>query len=225
MPKKQLFLSILILVILCLICMFIYNHYKVEKEIQLVISEKEACQGNLDLYYTDSSGNRYYLYCLDNIKVDYQDRILELNKALEAKQVTMDFVTSQLKKDSTSKEVTIMRNSSFSLLQCHTEEGNHDYYFGPSNMEQREGFCKEEPYSCSFVKNYLVLDVSESNDFQYRYLTLREYQGEEVVTVKVKREFIEEIEEDHYYAFQFGATGKSLEEDIQSLIYYYRLRK
>lgn len=197
--------------------MFIYNHFKVENQVQLVVSEKKNCQGNLDLYYTDSSGNKYYLYCLDYIRVDYKDRILELNKALEAKQVTMDFVTSQLEKDNTSKEFTMMRDSSLSLLQCHTEDGNQDYYLGPSDMKNREGFCKKEPYSCSFAKTYLVLDISDSNDLKYQYLTLREYQGEEVVTVKVNRELIEEIEEDNYYTFQFGSTGKSMEEDIQSI--------
>lgn len=199
--------------------MVIYDKFKTEKEIKLVISEKENCHGNLDLYYTDTDGNHYYLYCLDGITVDYGDRTLELNKALEAKQISMDFVSFTLKKKDSFDDGSsiIYRNSNFSLLQCHTIEENKDYYFGPSNMDYREGFCKEEAYTCSFTRTYLVLDVSDSNDSEFIYLTLREYQGEEVVTVKVDRYLNEEILEDYYYEFQFGSTGKSKEIDIKNI--------
>lgn len=219
MPKKQILGSVLILVILSFVCMFIYDKFKIEKEIKLVVSEKENCHGNLDLYYTDTDGKHYYLYCLDGITVDYGDRTLELNKALEAKQISMDFVFSKLKKKDSFDDVgsIISRNPDFSLLQCHTTEENKDYYFGPSNMDYREGFCKEEAYTCSFTRTYLVLDVSDSNDSEFIYLTLREFQGEEVVTVRVNRNLIEEISEDTYYEFQFGSTGKSEETDIKNI--------
>ena len=130
----------------------------------------------------------------------------------------MDFVFSNLKKENTFDDGSIIyRNNNFSLLQCHTSDGNRDYYFGPSNMKYREGFCKENPYTCSFIRTYLVLDVSESNDHDFIYLTLREFQGEEVVTVKVNRDLNPEIMEDSYYEFQFASTGKSIETDINTI--------
>jgi len=222
MPKKQIFGSIIIIVLLSFICMYIYDNYKVEKETKLVIDKKNNCIGNLDLYYTDSKGNNYYLYCLDKIIVDYGDRILDLDKALDRKQITMDFVYEQVKKNGSvdsylDSESLKYSNNDFSLLMCKTSFGNNDYYFGPSNMQYMEGFCKDDPYTCSFVRTYLVLDMSESNDNEFTYLTLREFQDEEVVTIKVIKELIPEIIEDNYYEFMFGSLGKSKETDIKTI--------
>lgn len=222
MPKKQIFGSIIVLILLAFICMYIYDNYKVVNTTKLIVEEKENCIGNLDLYYTDSKNNNYYLYCLDKITVDYGDRTLDLNKALERKQIGMDFVYDEVKKDGdviTYKDGGSLKysNNIFSLLSCQTVDGNNDYYFGPSNMEYREGFCREVPYTCSFTRTYLVLDISDSNDENYVYLTLREFQEEEVVTVKVKRSLASVIIEDNNYEFKFASTGKSTNLDIKSL--------
>lgn len=222
MPKKQILGSIIVLVLLSFVCMYIYEHYKVVNETKLVINEKENCIGNLDLYYTDKEGNNYYLYCLDSVIVDYGDRTLDLNKALDRKQIDMDFVYEQVKEDSKINSYDDggslrYSNSNFSLLSCKTTSGNNDYYFGPSDMEYREGFCEDKPYTCSFTRTYLVLDTSDSNDEKYIYLTLREYQEEEVVTVKVEKELISSIIEDTYYEFKFGSTGKSDKTDIKTI--------
>lgn len=228
MSKKQILKSIIVLVLLSFICIYIYDNYKKENITKLVINEKEDCIGNLDLYYTDTEGNNYYLYCLDKIIVDYGDRTLDLNKALDRKQITMDFVYEEVKKngkvDSYRDGGSIKyNNDSFSLLKCQTLEGNNDYYFGPSNMEKREGFCEEVPYTCSFTRTYLILDTSISNDENYMYLTLKEFQAEEVVTVKVEKSIVPDIIEDTYYEFKFASTGKSDQTDIKTIFESNRL--
>lgn len=222
MPKKQILGISVVLIILSFICMYIYDNFKVVNTTKLVIKEKKECTGNLDLYYTDSRGNNYYLYCLDKITVDYGDRKLDLNKALERKQITMDFVYEQVKEngktDSYSDGGSIKyNNDNFSLISCQTDLDNKDYYFGPSNMEYREGFCIEEPYACTFTKTYLVLDTSNSDDQKYVYLTLKEYQSEEVATIKIKRDNTFDFVEDIYYEFKFGSIGKSKNEDIETI--------
>jgi len=222
MPKKQIFGSIIILILLCFICMYIYDNFSVVNVTKLVIDKSDNCIGNLDLYYTDSDGNDYYLYCLDSLVVDYGDRTLELNKALERKQIEMDFIFEEVKKEGsviTYKDGGSLKysNNDFTLLSCQTVDGNNDYYFGPRDMEYREGFCREVPYTCSFTRTYLVLDMSDSNDYDYVYLTLREFQEEEVVTVKVKRSLASVIVEDNNYEFTFASTGKSSSIDIKTL--------
>lgn len=222
MPKKQILKSIIILVLLSFICIYIYNHYKVVNITELVITNKENCIGNLDLYYTDENGNNYYLYCLDKIVVDYKDRSLELNKALDRKQITMDFVYEEVKKNGSAISYDDggslkYSNDKFSLLACKTLSGNNDYYLGPSNMEYKEGFCIDTPYTCSFTRTYQVLDVSDSNDSKYTFLTLKEYQKEEVVTVKVKKELASNLLEDNYYEFKFGSVGKNDKVDIKTI--------
>lgn len=227
MPKKQIFGSIIILIILSFVCMFIYDEFKDnqnQRKVSLIVEEGNR---KLTLYYTDPAGRNHYLYGLKRITVDYGDRTLELNKALEAKQFTMDAVIRIIGRDNEESywdggSIKI-NNQSLSLLQCHTIDGNQDYYFGPSDMEYKEGFCEEEPYICSFTKTYLVLKISESNDDGYIYLTIKQFQGEEVVTVKVKRDLTEDITEDQFYEFQFISVGNQQEEDIQSIFNHYTL--
>lgn len=230
MSKKQILGSVLILIVLCFVCKFIYDEFKVEeteKKTKLVVTETDKEKVRFDLYYTEKDVN-YYIYNLDKIVVDYGDRKLELDKALEARQITMDFVLNYVKEDGETNSYwdggTIKyNNKDLAIIKCQTLDGNKDYYFGPSNMEYMEGFCVEEPYICSFEKTYLVLDISESNDEDYSYLTLREFQGEDVVTVKVKKEFTIDVVEENYYTFLFNNLGKSMKEDIKSIFDNHRL--
>lgn len=223
MSKKQILGIIVILIFLCFVCKFIYTEFKVdeaEKQTKLVITETDKSSVKFDLYYTDDDVN-YYVYNLDKIIVDYGDRKLELNRALETKQITMDFVLEYVKNNGTTDSywdggTNKYSNSELSVLECKTLDGNSDYYFGPSNMEYKEGFCKDEPYICQFVRTYLIVDISESNDENFAYLTLREFQGEDVVTVKVKKQFTIDMIEEAYYEFTFGSLG-NLDEDIKSL--------
>lgn len=223
MTKKQILKSALILIVLCFVCKFIYEEFKVDEGIiktKLVITETKENNKKLNLYYTEK-GINYYLYGLDNIMVDFGDHDLALNKALEAKQINMNFVLDYVKENGQANSYwdggsVKYNNRELSVLKCQTLEGNSDYYFGPNNMEYKEGFCEDEPYICSFVRTYLVLDISESNDENYSYLTLREFQGEEVVTVKVKKELTTDMIEENYYEFKFGSLGNS-EEGIKNI--------
>ena len=227
MTKKQMLGSIIILVILSFICMFIYDQFKdeqKERKTQLLVEQGDK---ELTLYYTDLENRNYYLYGLNEIIVDYGDHTLELNKALEAKQISMNEVISLIGNENEQSywdggSIKI-NNEDLSLLQCHTLDGNQDYYFGPSDMEYKSGFCEADPYICSFIRTYLVLDISDSNDEQYVYLTLRAFQDEEVVTVKVEKNLTNEIVEDYYYEFQFAYLGKEDKEDIQSIFENNRL--
>ncbi len=221
MPKKQIFGSIIILVILSFICMFIYNEFKDRKDDRQTKLINEVGKEQLSLFYTDKDNNNYYLYGLNKITVDYGDRTLELNKALEARQISINDIyniigedNKVIYKDGGSIKIN---NKDLSLIQCHTINGNNDYYFGLSNMEYREGFCKDDPYICSFTKTYLILDISDSNDSKYVYVTVRAFQDEEVVTAKVKKDLLKDAVEDKYYEFTFGSVGKSKNETTKAI--------
>ena len=41
-----------------------------------------------------------------------------------------------------------------------------------------------------FTRTYNINHIAYSNDFDYLYITIREFQGEEIETVKVKRELL-----------------------------------
>ena len=62
-----------------------------------------------------------------------------------------------------------------------------------------------------FTRTYNVRNVEESNDEAYVYLTLRQFQFEEVATVKVLKSMASNIEEGNNYEFTFRYNYPSTE--------------
>lgn len=53
----------------------------------------------------------------------------------------------------------------------------------------------------AFIRTYNILNVAESNDSKYIYLTIRQFQEEEVQTIKVERKLCPDIVEGKNYEF------------------------
>ena len=97
--KKNVVKSILMLIVLSVLCIYIYDNYKVQVVTTVDIIEKDSCNKEITNYYTDRNNNNYYLYCLDDVIIDYGDRTLELNKSLDVKQIDMEYILSTLNLD------------------------------------------------------------------------------------------------------------------------------
>ena len=74
------------------------------------------------------------------------------------------------------------------------------------------------PLFKTFIKTYNVLNVADSNDENYIYLTIRQFQEEEVKTVKVQRNLANGIEITKDYEFTFRYTDKKVEENIETKV-------
>lgn len=68
-----------------------------------------------------------------------------------------------------------------------------------------------------FTRTYMVNLVSESNDYEYLYLTLRQFQSEEIETVRVKRNDFDNCQQDAYYEITFKVTNNDIEDNIKSI--------
>ncbi len=68
----------------------------------------------------------------------------------------------------------------------------------------------------TFIRTYEILNVAESNDTNYIYLTIRQFQGEEVQTVKVEKALCPAIEEGKNYEFTLKQKRKP-EDNILSI--------
>ena len=68
-----------------------------------------------------------------------------------------------------------------------------------------------------FIKTYYVLNVSDSNNGNDIYLTLKQFQRDEVVTVKIDKSINNNIIKDKYYEFTFNNTSKNIEDNIKSI--------
>lgn len=67
-----------------------------------------------------------------------------------------------------------------------------------------------------FVRTYNILNVIESNDYEYIYLTIRQFQEEDVQTIKVLKKLCPNIIQGNNYEFTIKPNGK-LEDNILSI--------
>lgn len=67
---------------------------------------------------------------------------------------------------------------------------------------------EEDVGECNFSKLYNLLLVTESEDQEYVYVTLREYQVDDVRTVLVKKEDMPSLKKGNYYLFNFNTDRK-----------------
>ena len=215
MPKKQILGMGIIIVILSLICMYIYDNFKIEVKTTIVVNYSE--KDELLNYYQDRDNNHYYLLGLDNIIIDYTDRTLDLYRALDTKQIDMDFIFENVKKKYSlnDEKVNFYQNSDFSLLECIKDDNTKNYIFGKNVMDYREGLCSDEPYLCSFNKKYYVLDITDSKDNKFKYLTLRSLSTGEVDTIKLSGDYLENLYIGQYYIFEFASVNNSVDTTIK----------
>ncbi len=68
-----------------------------------------------------------------------------------------------------------------------------------------------------FTRTYNINHIAYSNDFDYLYITIREFQGEEIETVKVSRELFEDAKEKDNYEITFKIKSNDIEDNIKSI--------
>ena len=105
----------------------------------------------------------------------------------------------------------------YTIIKFHTIDGNRDVYIGTKDLKLNDININENTGNSTFIKTYNVLNVADSNDESYIYLTIRQFQEEEVKTVKVQRSLANNIEISKDYEFTFKYTDKKVEENIESI--------
>lgn len=77
------------------------------------------------------------------------------------------------------------------------------------NIESKEedNNSKEiEDTSCTLIRTFYIEGIRNSNDGNYLYITLHEYQVEGVFTIKMSKVLGKDLEENHNYEFTFKTT-------------------
>jgi len=213
MPKKQIIGSIIIIIILSFICMYIYDNYKVESTTTLVVDSSTDEKG-IKEYYSDKNAN-YYLYNIGGVEIDFTDRDLELDRALEAKQTTMEEVLGMLTKKVSMNNVNLYQNDDLSILECKLDNNKYNYLFGGPSMEYKEGMCAKDPYICSFNKMYYVIYIGDNKTNDNMFLTIKD--DSDTATIQVSKDIAKKLEENKYYTFTFGSTNEEIDDDIKNV--------
>ena len=68
-----------------------------------------------------------------------------------------------------------------------------------------------------FTKTYNVLNIADSDDENYLYLTIKQFQNDEVETVKVLKSLANGVEANKNYEFTFQYGNKNIEDNIKSI--------
>ena len=198
--KKKIIITSFIIIIIFLAILLIKNDRNENTSVTIKAKETNACNKKETLYFEGKNRN-IYLYCLNNVKVNGT----ELKDLLQDDEETLDNLLkelgesqkfwdggSEIYKDGGSIKYT---GSKITILKCNTIDGNKDIYIGNTTMGYEEGFCKRNPTSSKeFIRTYKILNIAPSNDENYLYLTIRQFQAEEVETVKISKNMLKKPE-------------------------------
>lgn len=69
----------------------------------------------------------------------------------------------------------------------------------------------------TFIRTYNILNMADSNDEKYIYLTIKQFQEEEVKTVKIEKSLASNIEIGNDYEFTFKYTNNMVHDNIESI--------
>jgi len=106
----------------------------------------------IKLYYTTNDNQNYYLYCLDDIILNFENDILTLKEALISQKTNSDDLLRYFVKRSTFSSGAYFTDKNFhsifgiSLIKCNelldAGSTNDDIYLGPIFLEFENQFCK-----------------------------------------------------------------------------------
>ena len=176
--------------------------------------------------YLELDNYNIYVYCLDDLMLFQDDDLIDLKHKIQDDEKYLDELINGLKlaaelNDGGTKiyeDADNYTDNGLTLIKCNTLDGNRDIYIGPKDMEYQESFCKNPDSSVkTFTKTYEVLNIALSNSDAYVYLTLRQFQYEEVETVKVLKSLNYDIAVGKNYEFTFEYSNENIEDNIKSI--------
>jgi len=219
MKKKILKIFIFILVVL-LFSYFVYlfkskpsnnkeqkEENKEEVKLEVTGITNEICDTSKEFYF-EAGGIRYYLSCLSHVNVKLGKNEYSLEDAIKNDVITMDDIISKMSNGDAIPEIASIiykseensEVSNLSIIKCSTQVGNKDYYIGNNTLKYEKGFCER---NCKFTKTYHILNVEANSDNNYYDVTIMQYGGDEITTVKVKKELMEKYKMNAAYEFTF----------------------
>lgn len=195
------------------------------------------CHREPKLYYEMADKN-IYTYCLDSIIIDDGHDKFELKDYIGknsnvVEEIINTLTSVEIYKDGGTTVYRDMEPSEFTkngltVIKCNkmlTDNSvNNDIYFGPMSMEFIDDFCTRKGTNTkTFTRTYNILNIADSDDEEYVYLTLRQFQFDEVATVKVLRTLALAIKEEHNYEFTFQYVIKQDTKNINDIFDKYDL--
>lgn len=180
--------------------------------VTLLATKTNDCKSNK--IYAEMSDYQIISYCLDNIKItdgDTKDLVDYLNNNSIIK-----VVDSWSKKVLNNNNGTLYYNNDYKIVKCNLDD-NKNLYVGTNEMSV-DNLCVKNDEGLSFRRTYQVLNITDSDTEEYWHLTLKEYQVDDVVTVKVKKEINPNLKEKRSYVFEFAYNGTCITDELKWIL-------
>ena len=164
--------------------------------------------------YAEMTDYQIISYCLDNIKIN-DGSSKDIVNYLSDNNI-LKVVDSWNKKVLNNNNGTLYYNSDYKIVKCNLDN-NKNLYVGTNEMAA-EDLCVKENEKTAFKRTYQVLNITDSDNEEYWFLTLKEYQVDEVVTVKVKKEINPNLKEKKSYVFEFEFNGTCITDELKWIL-------
>ena len=164
--------------------------------------------------YAEMADYQIISYCLDNIKIsdgsskDIVDYLSNNN--------ILKVVDSWNKKVLNNNNGTLYYNGDYKIVKCNLDN-NKNLYVGTDDMTV-DDLCVKNSEKTAFKRTYQVLNITDSDNEEYWFLTLKEYQVDEVVTVKVKKEINPNLKEKKSYIFELVFNGTCITDELKWIL-------
>ncbi len=164
--------------------------------------------------YAEMTDYQIISYCLDNIKIN-DGSSKDIVNYLSNNNI-LKVVDSWNKKVLNNNNGTLYYNSDYKIIKCNLDN-NKNLYVGTDDMTV-DDLCVKNSEKTAFKRTYQVLNVTDSDNEEYWFLTLKEYQVDEVVTVKVKKEINPNLKEKKSYIFELVFNGTCITDELKWIL-------
>lgn len=164
--------------------------------------------------YAEMTDYQIISYCLDNIKIN-DGSSKDIVNYLSNNNI-LKVVDSWNKKVLNNNNGTLYYNSDYKIVKCNLDN-NKNLYVGTDDMTV-DDLCVKNSEKMAFKRTYQILNITDSDNEEYWFLTLKEYQVDEVVTVKVKKEINPNLKEKKSYIFEFEFNGTCITDELKWIL-------
>ncbi len=167
----------------------------------------EDCNNKLVLLTSNGDIN-IYTYCIKNVKVNVNNRLIDLKKYIKKNKNSLNNIMSFLPyKDDSNLTYDVYKGSNIEmikLIKCYSSTGNEDVYIGNGTMNIKKNFCEDNNYT--FVRTYYVENIQKNTEGQFIKnsfkVKLKDYKGN-IETIILNDLFTITLEKNRTYEFEF----------------------
>ena len=209
------FICIGIIVLLILGSIFYSKNDKNNQESNSVIfqaSKINNCKNTK--VYAEMTDYQIISYCLDNIKIN-DGSSKDIVNYLSNNNI-LKVVDSWNKKVLNNNNGTLYYNSDYKIIKCNLDN-NKNLYVGTDDMTV-DDLCVKNSEKTAFKRTYQILNITDSDNEEYWFLTLKEYQVDEVITIKVKKEINPNLKEKKSYIFELEFNGTCITDELKWIL-------